>query len=184
VLIKLYLIGTPCKIKKQLRGQVIVITGANAGIGKETARTLASMRATIIFACRSRERTQPIIAEIRRETNNVDLYFIELDLSDLDSVVRFAQTFKQKHKRLDILINNAGISPSKFERTKQGFEGNIGVNHLGHYLLTKLLLDVVSKTPQSRIINVASNSHTRAPHALTREILEKINDESQYSIAS
>jgi FlaA1/EpsC-like NDP-sugar epimerase len=93
---KKYLIGTPCRITQKLRGQVVIITGANGGIGRETARKLAHLRATIVFACRSRERTQPEIAEIRSETNNVDLWFMELDLSDLDSVVRFVQTFKKK----------------------------------------------------------------------------------------
>ncbi len=85
---------------------------------------------------------------------------------------------------MDILINNAGISANKFERTKQGFESNLGVNHLGHFLLTKLLADVLLKTPQSRVINVSSHAHRYAPRELSREVLEKINEDTNIPVTA
>ena len=105
--------GGQCNLKRDLTGQVIVITGANAGIGKETTRSLAYTGATIIMACRSRERAQPVLDEIVRESGNRKISLMILDLAELASVRAFAQEFNSKYERLDILINNAGIGYSK-----------------------------------------------------------------------
>ena len=159
---KKYFAGGVCKITKDLSGQVIVITGSNAGIGKETARTLGRMGATIILACRSEEKTLAVVEELKEETHNNNIVFLKLDLADLSSIKSFATEFKKRYQRLDILINNAGLADAHRSLTKDGFESTLGTNHLGPFYLTSLLLDVIKKTAPSRIINVASIGHLGA----------------------
>jgi NAD(P)-dependent dehydrogenase (short-subunit alcohol dehydrogenase family) len=144
-----------------LQGKTYVITGANTGIGKITARELAKRGAHVILACRSADKTQPVIDEIKRETGNDKLEFIQLDLSDLASVRRCAEELLARNIPIHGLINNAGLAGSR-GTTKDGFELTFGTNHLGHYLLTRLLLDRIKQSGPARIVNVASASHYQA----------------------
>ncbi|HEU4612511.1 MAG TPA: SDR family oxidoreductase [Kofleriaceae bacterium] len=144
-----------------LSGKTYVITGANTGIGKITARELARRGAHVIFACRSADKTLPVIDEIKRETGNQQLEFVALDLSDLASVRRCAEELLARNIPIHGLINNAGLAGSR-GTTKDGFELTFGTNHLGHYLFTRLLLDRIKQSGPARIVNVASASHYQA----------------------
>ena len=140
-------------------GRVAIVTGANSGIGFETAQVLAAKGATVIMACRNLDKANPKAEEIRAAHPGCDVEVMELDLSDLDSVRQFADAFRAKHSRLDLLINNAGIMVPPYGKTAQGFETQFGVNHLGHFALTGSLLDLIVNTPGSRIVTVSSIAH-------------------------
>jgi len=140
-------------------GRVAIVTGANSGIGFETARVLAEKGATVVMACRNLVKANPKADEIRGAHPEATVEVMELDLSDLASVRRFADAFRAKHSRLDLLINNAGIMVPPYGTTAQGFETQFGVNHLGHFALTGLLLDLIVQTPGSRIVTISSVAH-------------------------
>jgi NAD(P)-dependent dehydrogenase (short-subunit alcohol dehydrogenase family) len=143
-----------------LAGKTFVITGANTGIGRITARELARRGAHVILACRSADKTQPVIDEIKRETGNDKVEFVALDLADLASVRRCADELLARKTPIHGLINNAGLAGAR-GTTKDGFELTFGTNHLGHYLLTRLLLDRLKESGPARIVNVASSAHYR-----------------------
>lgn len=154
--------GAPCLgDMSDLAGKTYVITGANSGIGKITARELARRGAHVIIASRSADKTLPVIDEIKRETGNDKVEFVALDLADLASVRRCAEELLARNIPIHGLINNAGLAGSR-GLTKDGFELTFGTNHLGHYLLTRLLLDRIKESGPARIVNVASDSHYRA----------------------
>ena len=140
-------------------GRVAIVTGSNSGIGFETARVLAEKGATVVMACRNLEKANPKADEIRAAHPEADIEVMQLDLSNLDSVREFAEAFRAKHARLDLLINNAGIMVPPYGKTAQGFETQFGVNHLGHFALTGALLDLLTETPGSRIVTVSSMAH-------------------------
>ncbi|XP_016957941.1 retinol dehydrogenase 13 [Drosophila biarmipes] len=142
-------------------GKVFIVTGANAGIGKETVRELAKRGGTVYMACRDLKRCEEARLEIVKETNNQNVFSRELDLNSLDSVRKFVAGFKREQDKLHVLINNAGIMRCPRRLTKDGFESQLGVNHMGHFLLTNLLLDVLKKTAPSRIVVLSSVAHTR-----------------------
>ncbi|HEY5927955.1 MAG TPA: SDR family oxidoreductase [Kofleriaceae bacterium] len=144
-----------------LQGKTFVITGANTGIGKITARELAKRGAHVILACRSADKTQPVIDALKQETGNDKIEFIALDLADLASVRRCADELLARNIPIHALINNAGLAGSR-GTTKDGFELTFGTNHLGHYLLTRMLLDRMKQSGPARIVNVASASHYQA----------------------
>ena len=152
-----YLAGGVCSIVRDLTGQVVIITGSNTGIGKETARVLAQMGASVILACRDAKKTLIVVDELKKDTKSDNIEFIRLDLTDMQSIREFVEEFKSKYQKLNILINNAGIMavPDR-KTTKDGFELQFGTNHLGHFYLTTLLLDTIKKSENSRIINVSS----------------------------
>jgi len=142
----------------ELKGKVVIVTGANAGIGKATARQLADRGATVVLACRSKERGEAALGELSCVDGRCfDL--MRLDLSDLDSVRAFAAAFTEKYGRLDALINNAGILGRHRELTRQGFELAFCVNYLGAFLLTMLLLPLLEKSEQGRVVMMTSIAH-------------------------
>jgi len=140
-------------------GRVAIVTGANSGIGFETARELARAGATVVLACRSEARATEAMARLNAESLAGPRSFIPLDLADLDSVEAFATSFLEAHDRLDILVNNAGVMVPPRGTTKQGFELQLGVNHFGHFALTGRLLPRLLATEGSRVVNVSSIAH-------------------------
>jgi NAD(P)-dependent dehydrogenase (short-subunit alcohol dehydrogenase family) len=140
-------------------GRVAIVTGSNSGIGFETALVLAAKGADVVLACRNLTKAIPKAEEIRSAHPGAKVEVMELDLSNLSSVRSFADAFRAKHARLDLLINNAGIMVPPYGKTAQGFETQFGVNHLGHFALTGSLLDLITSTPGSRIVTVSSVAH-------------------------
>jgi NAD(P)-dependent dehydrogenase (short-subunit alcohol dehydrogenase family) len=147
-------------MQSDLAGKTYVVTGANSGIGLVTTRELARRGGRVILACRTRDKTEPVIADIRRDTGSDQLEFVALDLGDLASVRRCAEELLAKDRPIDCLLNNAGLAGTRGQ-TKDGFELAFGTNHVGHYLLTRLLLDRLTKS-KARVVNVSSKSHYRA----------------------
>jgi len=143
-----------------LSGKIIIITGANSGTGFEAARAFAMKNATTILACRSLERGQKACDQIQNEIPYADLDLIQLDLADMTSIKKFANDFINKYDHLDILINNAGIMTPPYGLTKEGFELQFGINHLGHFALTGLLLESILKTKGSRVVTMSSLTHS------------------------
>jgi NAD(P)-dependent dehydrogenase (short-subunit alcohol dehydrogenase family) len=142
-----------------LTGKVVIVTGANSGIGFETAKTLATKGAEVVLACRNLDKANLASKEIHSMFRKAKLEIIQLDLADLASVRDFADTFKSRYDSLGLLINNAGIMIPPFTKTADGFEVQFGANHLGHFALTGLLMDVILATPEARIVNLSSNAH-------------------------
>ena len=142
-----------------LSGRVALITGANTGIGLVTARELAQRGAHVFIACRSVEKGQAAVAEIRKATASEKVELLALDLGDLDSVRACAATFLARNLPLHLLVNNAGLAGAK-GMTKSGFELAFGTNHVGPFLLTQLLLDRIKQSAPARIVTVASIAHT------------------------
>lgn len=142
-----------------LTNKVIIVTGANSGIGYETTKALAEKDATVIMACRSLEKANAASDNIHRYVKNAKLDILLLDLANLASVRQFAEEFKAKYTSLNLLINNAGVMIPPFSKTKDGFELQFASNHLGHFTLTGLLLANLLATPKARIVNVSSSAH-------------------------
>ncbi|MEJ2304778.1 MAG: SDR family NAD(P)-dependent oxidoreductase [Anaerolineales bacterium] len=159
-----------------LTGKIAIVTGANSGIGYEMARALAHKKATVILACRDMDKGGAAVGQIAQEYPEAKAELLQLDLSDLASVRSFADQFTSHYESLDILINNAGIMRTPFGKTVDGFELQFGTNHLGHFALTGLLLDLISCTPQARVITVSSGGER-----FGGEIdFDNLNGEKQY----
>jgi len=160
-----------------VRGKVVLITGASAGIGKATTLEFASRDAIVILACRDLNKADATVNWVRTKTSLGELVCMKLDLASLKSVREFCGEFKAKYDHIDILVNNAGllVDPEEKRRTVDGFEMHMGVNHLGHFLMTNLLL--LKKGAPSRIVTVSSMGHSWSPLDLT-DIMsdEKRND--------
>lgn len=159
-------------------GRVAIVTGANSGIGYETAKALAGKGATVVLACRNLEKADIAAGEIRLGNKDANLDIIHLDLADLGSVRQFAETFISRYEKLDLLINNAGVMIPPYTRTIDGFELQFGANHLGHFALTGLLLERLMKTPNARIINVSSSAHRMGSGTIN---FENLNSEKGYN---
>ena len=140
----------------RLIGKNAIVTGANSGMGMATARALLDEGATVVMLCRSRERGLKAYDELAKDRNG-RAYLILCDLGDYDSIRQFASRVKETFNRIDILVNNAGFISLDRQETKEGLERQFGINHIGHFLLTMELLDLMGEG--SRIVNVASGAH-------------------------
>jgi len=142
------------------QGKTILITGANSGLGLEATKVLSSKGAHVVMTARNLKSGNEAISLIKKENADAKLDLMQLDLSDFASIHKFSEEFHKKYKQLDVLINNAGVMfPVKRELTMQKFEVQFGTNHLGHFLLTGLLLDLLKSTPNSRIAIQSSGQH-------------------------
>ena len=142
-----------------LTGKTVVVTGANSGIGFEAARVLAARGADLILACRSSERGQGAAARIRSTSPHARLEVRPLDLANLAAVREFARWLNDARPALHLLINNAGLMAIPRQTTVEGFEMQLGVNHLAHFALTGLLLPKLLATPDARVVNLSSQAH-------------------------
>jgi NAD(P)-dependent dehydrogenase (short-subunit alcohol dehydrogenase family) len=141
------------------QGKVAIVTGANSGLGFWTALALARKGATVVMTCRTLSKGEAARDKIMAQAPTAALAVMALDLADLSAVSAFVKAYKQNYTRLDLLINNAGVMNTPQRTTADGFELQFGTNHLGHFALTGLLLDLLLKTPQSRIVTVSSGMH-------------------------
>ncbi|WP_329377811.1 SDR family NAD(P)-dependent oxidoreductase [Streptomyces sp. NBC_01351] len=189
------------------RGRTAVVTGANSGIGYVTARELARRGATVVLACRSAARGRAAVVRLRTEVPAAEVEFAELDLAELASVREFATAYGKRHASLDLLVNNAGVMALPFGRTADGFETQFGVNHLGHFALTGLLLPklraananahanasatakattastigpVPAAPPGARIVNVSSGFHALSDIDIDLDDLDALRDPHGY----
>ena len=157
----MYCKGGVNQYTRDLTGQVVIVTGGTAGIGKETARELARRGATVLVTGRDQDKGRRVVEEVRKEGAKGEVKFFKVDFKDLGEVKRFAVGFKKEYGRLDILINNAGATFSNLKRSEKGVEETMLVNHLAPTYLTYLLIPTIERTPQSRIINVSSRAHEK-----------------------
>lgn len=142
-----------------LSGRVAIVTGANSGMGLEVSRELARKNAAVVLACRDDDRGRAASESIRSGVPGARVEVMALDLASLASVRRFAEAFREGHQQLDVLINNAGVLLAPYDTTEDGFERHFGINHLGHFALTGLLMDRLLATSASRIVTVSSRGH-------------------------
>ena len=163
------------KIKDQT-GKTILITGANTGLGFQTALELAKKNAFVILAGRSEEKLNQAVVDIKKEIPSATLETGVIDLSDLKSVKTFADQIIAKHKRLDVLINNAGVMFPPASKTKDGFELQFGVNFIAHFVLTAYLFELINSTKDSRIVTLSSIAHKNGTIDFDNLKLEKPYD--------
>ena len=167
-----------------LTGKIVIVTGANSGIGFEAAREFARNGAQVILASRNLDKAKDALQEIQGELPQAKAEIIRLDLASINSIQNFVKLFKSKYDKLDILLNNAGIMMVPYGTTEDGFEKQFGINHLGHFGLTGLMIDYLLKTPGSRVVNVSSNAHYTGEvnfSDLMYENGEKYNPQKAYS---
>ena len=139
--------------------KIAIITGANTGLGLETTKAFAEKNIEVVMACRNESKAEKAKAEILKEIPKAQLKILPLDLSSLDAVRSFAEKFKSEYDRLDILVNNAGLMIPPYGKTKDGFELQFGINYLGHFLLTGLLLEPLKNAAEARVISLSSLAH-------------------------
>jgi NAD(P)-dependent dehydrogenase (short-subunit alcohol dehydrogenase family) len=145
-----------------MKGKVVMVTGANSGMGKEISLALASMGASVVMVCRNQDRGEAARREVISATGNQEVELLVADLSSQESIRHLAQEFKSTHNRLDVLVNNAGMSlPSRHE-TADGIEAVFATNHLGPFLLTNLLLPLLKASAPSRVVIVSSGVQSMA----------------------
>jgi NAD(P)-dependent dehydrogenase (short-subunit alcohol dehydrogenase family) len=140
-------------------GKTIIITGATSGLGKEATKVLAMKNAKVVMAVRNTNKAENVANEIRNEYPNALLDIRSLDLGNLDSIHSFSKGIIADYKNIDILINNAGVMMTPYSKTKDGFEIQMGTNHLGHFALTGLLMPILLSTKNSRLVATSSVAH-------------------------
>lgn len=158
--------------RPDLSGRVVIVTGANSGIGLETATALAAMGATVVMTARSRAKGEAAVALARERSGSASVVLGDLDLSSFASIRAFAAWFLAAYDRLDVLVDNAGLILDLRRETAEGFEETFGVNHLGHFLLTDLLLDRLVASAPSRVVVLSSVAHRFALGGLDRHDLQ------------
>jgi NAD(P)-dependent dehydrogenase (short-subunit alcohol dehydrogenase family) len=156
-------------------GRTAVVTGANSGIGWDTARALAAKGARVIVACRNEDKGRDAEQRIRKQVPNAEVRFESLDLGSLASVRAFADKLGAAEGRLDLLVNNAGVMMTPRGKTADGFETQLGTNHLGHFALTGLLLESLRRAPAARVVNLSSLAHLWG-----RIVFEDLQSERSY----
>ena len=149
-------------LPENLKGKIAIVTGANSGIGFQAAKLLAQKNVKVIFACRNEFWGKYSVNKVKLDSGNTDLHYEYIDLADISSIHKFVEKFKLNNNRLDILINNAGIMMCPHMKTKDGFEMQMGTNHLGHFALTGLVSDLLSSSNGSRVVSVSSLYHRSA----------------------
>ena len=156
-----------------LTGKTIIVTGGNSGLGFESVKVFTEKGAHVVLSCRSVDKGEKAKTEILLKHPEGKIEVAELDLADLESVRKFAESFQQKYSRLDVLLNNAGIMTTPYFTTKDGFEGQMGTNHLGHFTLTGLVLPLLKNTLKSRVVNVSSMAHKQGKMDFNNLLFEK-----------
>ncbi len=157
-------------------GKIAIVTGANSGLGQEITIGLAQKQIKVIMACRNIEKAESAKAGILKKVPTADIEIMELDLTSLKSVRKFAHSFSEKYNQLDLLIANAGIMIPPFVKTEDGFESQMGVNYFSHFLLANLLFPLLNKTEGARIITTSSIAHEKA-----KIDFDNLNSEKSYS---
>ncbi len=161
----------------QMKGKTVVVTGGNNGIGLETAVELTRLGAHVAITARSQAKGEAALADIKNRSESDDVELLLADFASLASTRRFAEKFKTNHDRLDVLVNNAGGINTSRSETLDGFETTFGVNHLGYFLVTNLLLDLLKASAPARVVSVSSGAHLR-----TKGMdFDDLNSEQSYS---
>lgn len=145
-----------------MQGRICLITGANSGIGKATAVGIARLGATVVMVCRDQGRGEAVQQEIRAETGNDDVQLVLADLASQPSIHELSREIHERFQKLNVLVNNAGVLLTQRTTTPDGLETTFALNHLGYFLLTNLLLDLLKAGAPSRIVNVSSRAHVRS----------------------
>ena len=158
------------------KGKIAIVTGANSGLGLEITIGLAKKEVKVIMACRNIKKAESAKLEIIKTIPSADIEIMELDLNSLTSVRSFAKSFGDKHKHLNLLIENAGIMIPPFSKTEDGFESQMGVNYFSHFLLANLLMPILNKTEGARIATTSSIAHENS-----RIDFDNLNSENSYS---
>lgn len=159
-----------------LTGNVIIVTGGNSGLGFESVKAFAESGAEVVLASRSAEKGETAKTQIMKSNPKGKIQVMKLDLMDFSSIKEFTQEFREKYDQLKVLLNNAGIMTTPYFLTKDELEAQNGTNHFGHYALTGQLMDLIIKTPGSRIVNVSSNAHKYGKMDFENLLYENGND--------
>lgn len=156
---RFFMKGDMFQKETKIDGKVVIVTGANSGIGKETAIELARRGGKVYLACRDTKKGEEALKEVKKISKSDKVQFLQLDLASLDSVRDFSKKFHELETKLHILVNNAGVMMCPKALTKDGFEMHFGINHIGHFLLTNLLLDLLKASSPSRVVVVSGLAH-------------------------